>query len=118
MPDSIQKDLCAYGDPEVFGWPPTVEYWIKHSDHPFVKNWRENLVKWTIRELQVAMKEQEKMADAAREAYANARGSIRMRAVIHPVIKGWMETIDPGCWSDKDAINDTQRLHPKLFVND
>lgn len=118
MPDAVLEELFGFGDPAIVGWNKFVEAWIRKSEIPFVKRWRDNLKRWTWAIYTQALREQSVINDLAREAYANCTsGSVRIRAVIHPLIKGWMETKHEGAWNDREAIADTQKRHPKLFVN-
>src|SRR5205807_9087379 len=87
MPPSVKEEFFLHGDASIFGFSPGVKRWLLTSEHPRVERWRDDLKRHTIRETEAALKRQEKMAEVAREAYANAKGSIRHVAVIDPVLK-------------------------------
>lgn len=118
MPAEVLNEYKLHGDAAAFGFTPGVKNWLEHSTHPRIERWRHDLRRFTAQNVEYAIKEQERMAEVARAAYAGATGSIRCRAVIHPVIKGWMETQHgPSIFKDRDALADTERLQPKLFFN-
>ena len=116
MPATVREEYFAH-DPEVEGFTPTVKAWIMQSKIPFVEKWVERLRKWSADQLGIALREQGKMNDAARELYGNENGAIRHRAVIHPVIKRHME-IQHGrtIFHDPAALADTAKRAPKIFL--
>jgi hypothetical protein len=119
MPSAVLEEYRLHGDAGIIGFSPLVKQWLKTSQHPRIVRWRDDLKRHTSRQLAVALRRQERMCDLAKDAYANStRGMIRHKAVIDPVIKGWMETkYGNGVWKEKEPVADTKRIHPKLFIN-
>jgi hypothetical protein len=118
MPDAVREEYRLHGDASIFGFTPGVKRWLETCTHPRVERWRNDLKRHSAEVLKAAVLEQQRMNDIAKALYADARSSVRIRAVIHPVIKGWMETQHgPRTFTDRESIADTERLQPKLFVN-
>lgn len=118
MPDAVREEYLQHGDASIFGFSPGVKHWLETSTHPRVEKWRHDLKRFAANQVKAALREQMQMAEVAQAMYAGAKGSIRPRAVIHPVIKGWMETMHGRqTFHDRESIADTERLQPKLFVN-
>lgn len=118
MPLAVREEFLAHGDASVFGFSPGVKHWLTNSEHPRVSKWRDDLKRETARQVKVALVEQEKMAEVAKAAYANSKGSIRHISLIHPVIKKWMQTTEGSdVFTNRESIADTKRNAPKLFFN-
>jgi hypothetical protein len=118
MPQTVKEEFYLHGDASIFGFSPGVKHWLKTSEHPRVERWRNDLRRHTVREAGAALQRQEKMSEYAREAYANAKKSIRTRAVLDPVLKAHMASLHGRyIWTNRAAIADTERHAPKLFFN-
>jgi hypothetical protein len=119
MPPHVHAALHRNGTPEIHGFrDPELRWWLNTSTLPEVESWRNDLRAWSALALESAIREQQKMNAIASALYADStKGLIRHKAVIHPVIKGWMEHFSKGAWTDRAAIRDTERKHPKFFFN-
>lgn len=117
MPASVREEYIAHGDAAVFGFSPGVKHWLETSTHPRIERWRNDLKTFTALQLKRALERQQAMNAVAGEFYGDSRGIIRHRAVIDPVLKRHMEIINGRTvWHDPEAIADTERQAPKLFI--
>ena len=118
MPDSVKKEFLIYKDVDWYGFSPGVDYWLNTCTHPRLERWRHDMYAWQRREKRRAVKNTIKMTEFAREAYSGSRSSIRTVAVIDPFLKAHMESIHGrNIWHDPEALKDTRKQAPKLFVN-
>ena len=118
MPDSVRQEFLVYKDVDIFGFSPGVGEWLKTAPHPRVERWRNDMREYAERKRKAAIRRTIKMTELARELYAGSRSSIRTVAVIDPDLKATMESIHgPSIFRDPEALADTRKQAPKLFVN-
>ena len=113
MPEHIRYCLRVNGDPSVTGfWVADLKKWLETSTHPVVEKWRTDLKAETKRQYERGLRRQKVMSDAAGEFYGGNNGLIRNRGVIDPIVMAHNRK----CFETPEAIRDTERKEPKLFI--
>ncbi len=113
MPEHIRYCLRMNGDPSVTGfWVADLKKWLETSTIPEVEKWRTDLKAYARAQYERGLRRQKIMNDAAGEFYGGENGLIRHRGVIDPVVMAHNRK----CFDNPEAIRDTEKKEPKLFI--
>jgi len=112
MPTAVLREFVAHGG-DIWGiQAPSVKRWLQKSTHPFVEAWCDYVRRYVDWVYTAALKRQRIMNDAAPEFYGNGNSRVRTVGVHDPVLRAF----NPKCFEDQEAINDTKKQEPKLFI--
>lgn len=112
MPATVLEEYQLAGDASIFGFSPLVKHWLKTCTHPRVEKWREDLKVQAAIAYARALKRQKYMSDIAPAIKGQGGPLGRNLGVFDQTFKAF----NKDCFKGSDAIADTEKKEPKLFI--